>query len=227
MTIEPIAILHSPLEGKFGVPRQSGLAASLECEVELLPPYRREEALRGLEGFDYIWLIWEFSLNGKGEETDEKAGVQLTVRPPRLGGNTRVGVFASRSPFRPNRLGLSSVKIAGIDGARGVIRILGADLADGTPIYDIKPYVPYSDAHPDARGGFTDSAEWKSLKVEFAPGVAEAAGRLGIGALTEILSQDPRPQYQDDPTREYGLSYAGRNVHFKVAGDLLTVIAVD
>ena len=222
MNIEPVAIFHSPVSGKFGVPRQSGLAESLKGEVELLPPYNREEALRGLEGFEYIWLIWEFSLNETSEEP------QLTVRPPRLGGNTRVGVFASRSPFRPNRLGLSSVKIGRIDAERGVISVLGADLADGTPIYDIKPYVPYADSHPDARGGFTDSAAWKPLKVEFAETVC--GGQLSqseLQALCEILSQDPRPQYQDDPQREYGLLFAGHNVRFKVADDVLTVISID
>ncbi|MBO4684821.1 MAG: tRNA (N6-threonylcarbamoyladenosine(37)-N6)-methyltransferase TrmO, partial [Desulfovibrio sp.] len=185
MNIEPVAVFHSPVQGKFGLPRQSGLAASLEGVVELLPPYNREEALRGLEGFDYVWLFWEFSLN----EDD----LHLTVRPPRLGGNTRVGVFASRSPFRPTRLGLSCVKIAGIDAGRGVIRVLGADLADGTPIYDIKPYVPYADSHPDARGGFTDSAAWQPLEVVFecdVPADWQAGGESGaahpVDALREI-----------------------------------------
>ena len=214
MEIKPVAILHSPIEGKFGVPRQSGLAEDLVCELELLPPYNREEALRGLEGFDYIWLIWEFSLNGEGES--------LTVRPPRLGGNARVGVFASRSPFRPNRLGLSSVKIQSIDTVHGVIRVLGADLADGTPVYDIKPYVPYADSHPDARGGFVDSASWKPLEVVFNCKVPD-----GWQALKQILSQDPRPQYQDDPEREYGLLFEGRNVRFRVSGKTLTVISID
>lgn len=216
------------------MPRQSGLAASLACELELLPPYNREEALRGLEGFDYIWLIWEFSLNAEGES--------LTVRPPRLGGNTRVGVFASRSPFRPNRLGLSCVKIDGIDADKGVIRVLGADLADGTPVYDIKPYLPYADSHPDARGGFTDTASWRPLRVQFLrppesfPASPEkVVGRKSSGlldkgqiaALAEILSQDPRPHYQDDPEREYGLLFEGRNVRFKVSGDTLTVISIE
>ena len=226
MNIEPVAVFHSPVQGKFGLPRQSGLAASLQGTVELLPPYKREEALRGLEGFDYVWLVWEFSLN----EDD----LHLTVRPPRLGGNTRVGVFASRSPFRPNRLGLSSVKIAGIDAGRGVIRILGADLADGTPIYDIKPYVPYADSHPDARGGFTDSAAWQPLQVVFecdVPAEWQAGGESGaahpIDALREILSQDPRPQYQDDPEREYGLLFEGRNVRFRVKGETLTVFSIE
>ena len=226
MTIEPVAVFHSPVQGKFGLPRQSGLAASLEGVVELLPPYNREEALRGLEGFDYVWLVWEFSLN----EDD----LHLTVRPPRLGGNTRVGVFASRSPFRPNRLGLSSVKIAGIDAGRGVIRVLGADLADGTPIYDIKPYVPYADSHPDARGGFTDSAAWQPLEVVFecdVPAKWQAGDESGaahpVDALREILSQDPRPQYQDDPEREYGLLFEGRNVRFRVKGETLTVFSIE
>lgn len=214
MEIKPVAILHSPIEGKFGVPRQSGLAESLVCELELLPPYNREEALRGLEGFDYIWLIWEFSLNGEGES--------LTVRPPRLGGNTRVGVFASRSPFRPNRLGLSSVKIAGIDAAKGTIRVLGADLADGTPVYDIKPYVPYADSHPEARGGFVDSASWKPLEVIFNCEVP-----VDREALSQLLSQDPRPQYQNDPERIYGLLYAGHNVRFRISGNNLTVLSIE
>ena len=230
MTIEPVAVFHSPVQGKFGLPRQSGLAASLEGVVELLPPYNREEALRGLEGFDYVWLVWEFSLNESGTAVT----VPLTVRPPRLGGNTRVGVFASRSPFRPNRLGLSSVKIAGIDAGRGVIRVLGADLADGTPIYDIKPYVPYADSHPDARGGFTDSAAWQPLEVVFecdVPAEWQAGGESvaahPVDALREILSQDPRPQYQDDPEREYGLLFEGRNVRFRVKGETLTVFSIE
>ena len=241
MTIEPVAVFHSPVQGKFGLPRQSGLAASLEGVVELLPPYNREEALRGLDGFDYVWLLWEFSLNEAGSrgadsaaEARTAATIPLTVRPPRLGGNTRVGVFASRSPFRPNRLGLSSVKIAGIDAGRGVIRVLGADLADGTPIYDIKPYVPYADSHPDARGGFTDTAAWQPLEVVFECEVpeewqagGESVAAHPIDALREILSQDPRPQYQDDPEREYGLLFEGRNVRFRVKGETLTVFSIE
>ena len=220
MNIAPIAYFHSPVSGKFGLPRQSGLAASLEGEVELLPPFNREEALRGLDGFDYLWLIWEFSLNDTGDTSS-----QLTVRPPRLGGNVRVGVFASRSPFRPNRLGLSCIRIAGIDAGRGVIRVLGADLADGTPIFDIKPYVPYADSHPEARGGFTDSKDWKPLKVEFPEAVLQAGfTQTELEALREMLAQDPRPQYQDDTHREYGLTFKGRNVRFRVADGVLTVL---
>ncbi len=183
--------------------------------MRLEAPYKRPEALRGLEGFDHIWLIWGFSLNPPAEG--------LTVRPPRLGGNQRVGVFASRSPFRPNGLGLSCVEMSAIDSENGIIHVKGADLADGTPIYDIKPYVPYTDAHPGARAGFVDAEAWKPLKVVFSctPGLSETE----VAALEEILAQDPRPQYQDDPSREYGLLFVGHNVRFKVDGDTLTVLS--
>ena len=253
MEISPIAEFRGQVSGKFGVPRQSGLAPSLEGEVQLLPPYNRAEALRGLEGFERIWLIWGFSLNrGNGTESPS-----LTVRPPRLGGNSRVGVFASRSPFRPNGLGLSCVEIQSIDTERCIIRVLGADLADGTPIYDIKPYLPYADAYPGARAGFADSSDWKPLKVVFAgqastsgnfsqnsllsegqaggfpdnssqPGLTGLAGLTisQLKALEEILAQDPRPQYQDDPDREYGLTFAGRNIRFRVRDGVLTVFEV-
>ena len=266
MEISPIAEFRGQVSGKFGVPRQSGLAPSLEGEVQLLPPYNRAEALRGLEGFDRIWLIWGFSLNrGNGTESPS-----LTVRPPRLGGNNRVGVFASRSPFRPNGLGLSCVEIQSIDSERCIIRVLGADLADGTPIYDIKPYLPYADAYPGARAGFADSSDWKPLKVVFAaqasasgnfsqnsllsegqtdgfpgnssqpgptdgfPDNSSQQGLTGLAGLTisqlkaleEILAQDPRPQYQDDPDREYGLTFAGRNIRFRVRDGVLTVFEV-
>ncbi|MBR5736639.1 MAG: tRNA (N6-threonylcarbamoyladenosine(37)-N6)-methyltransferase TrmO [Bacteroidales bacterium] len=209
MEIRPIAFFKSPVTGKFGVPRQSGIAPDLRGEVRLVSPYDSPDALRGLEGFDYVWLVWEFSLNGPSEN--------LTVRPPRLGGNTRVGVFASRSPFRPNPIGLSSVKIESVDADKCVIHVLGADLADGTPIYDIKPYVAYTDSHPDARGGFVDGNEWTPLEV-IVP--QELAGRLSaddLNALKQLLACDPRPQYIDDPEREYGLTFGGRNVRFKVS----------
>ena len=223
MEINPIASFKSPISGKFGVPRQSGLAPSLEGEVHLLAPYKRPEALRGLEGFERIWLIWGFSLNPDSGS--------MTVRPPRLGGNERVGVFASRSPFRPNGLGLSCVKIAAVDAGQGIIRVLGADLADGTPIYDIKPYVPYTDSHPASSAGFVDASEWKRLKVIFAdallPDGKEAPFSEGqMRVLEEILAQDPRPQYQDDPSREYGLIFAGRNIRFRVEDNVLTVIGI-
>lgn len=221
MDITPVAIFHSSVKEKFGLPRQAGLAASLRGTVVLEPEYRTPEALRGLEGFDFLWLIWEFHLNR------EKASEGLTVRPPRLGGNERVGVFASRSPYRPNRLGLSSVRIESIDAAKGEIVVLGADLADGTPIYDIKPYVAYADCHPGVRSGFVDGKEWKPLQVvlpkEFFPCFAPSA----IDGLFEILAQDPRPQYQDDPERIYGLLYGDRNVKFRVADGVLTVVDVE
>ncbi len=221
MEIKPIAFFCSPLPEKFGLPRQAGLAGSLQGTVVLEPEYRSPDALRGLEGFDYLWLIWDFHLNR------ETASEGLTVRPPRLGGNERIGVFASRSPYRPNRLGLSSVRIESVDAARGEIHVLGADLADGTPIYDIKPYVAYADSHPGARSGFVDGKEWKPLQVslprEFFPCFMPDA----IDGLFEILAQDPRPQYQDDPERIYGLLFEGRNVKFRVADGVVTVVGVD
>ena len=195
MTIEQIATFSSPVEGKFGLPRQAGLAPSLKGSVRLIGGFARPEALRGLEGFDYIWLLWRFNLNRESRESS------LTVRPPRLGGNERVGVFASRSPYRPNPIGLSCVRVESIDFEHCIINVLGADLADGTPIYDIKPYVAYADSHPEARCGFVDRDE-----------------------LLSILAQDPRPQYQNDPEKTYGMVFSGRNVRFKVEGSILTVL---
>lgn len=217
MEIKPVATFLSPLPEKFGIPRQAGLAPSLTGRVVLEPRYRAPEALRGLDGFDYIWLIWEFSLNRKEAEG-------LTVRPPRLGGNERIGVFASRSPFRPNGLGLSSVKIESIDFEKGEIEVSGADLADGTPIYDIKPYVEYADSHAGVRSGFVDREEWAPLKVNIPDSIASALPSGDLLALREILSQDPRPQYQNDPDRIYGLTFSGRDIHFKVCDDTLSVI---
>jgi tRNA-Thr(GGU) m(6)t(6)A37 methyltransferase TsaA len=218
MEIRPIAFFKSPVSGKFGVPRQSGIAASLKGEVRLVAPYDNPDALRGLEGFDYVWLIWEFSLNGPSEN--------LTVRPPRLGGNERVGVFASRSPFRPNPLGLSCVKIDSVDAGNGIIHVLGADLADGTPIYDIKPYVAYADSHPDARGGFVDGNAWKPLEAVVPDTLAEELTKEELEQLKQILSFDPRPQYIEDPDREYGLYFASRNVRFRVSDGVATVIGI-
>ena len=221
MDIKPIAIYHCPLPEKFGLPRQAGLAASLRGTVVLEPDFRAPEALRGLDGFDYLWLIWGFHLNR------EDAAEGLTVRPPRLGGNERVGVFASRSPYRPNRLGLSSVRVESVDAAKGEIRVLGADLADGTPSYDIKPYVAYADSHPGVRSGFVDGHEWKPLDVRLPKEFFPYFSPDHIDGLFEILAQDPRPQYQDDPERIYGLLYEGRNIKFKVADGVLTVVAVE
>jgi tRNA-Thr(GGU) m(6)t(6)A37 methyltransferase TsaA len=221
MNIKPVAIFHCPLPEKFGLPRQAGLAETLPGTVVLEPEFRTPEALRGLDGFDYLWLIWGFHLNR------ETASEGLTVRPPRLGGNERVGVFASRSPYRPNPLGLSSVRIERIDAAAGEIHVLGADLADGTPIYDIKPYVEYADSHRGVRSGFVDGHEWKRLEVVLPRSVFHQLDADSVDALLEILAQDPRPQYQDDPERIYGLRYGDRNVRFKVEGDILTVVAVE
>ena len=227
MEIKPIAYFRSPFSGKFGVPRQAGLAPDLRGSVVFEPGFRSAEALRGLEGFDYIWLIWEFS-------TGKAAGTfQATVRPPRLGGNRRVGVFASRSPFRPNPLGLSSVRLESIDyEAKGpdgkpigpVINVLGADLMDGTPIYDIKPYVEYADSHPGVHSGFVDGTSWEPLEVVFHEGLESQVS--DIDTLREVLSLDPRPHYQDDPSKEYGMSFAGKEVRFKVEGRVLSVISV-
>lgn len=205
MTIEPVAYFRSPFKEKFGVPRQSGLAPDLPGEVRFVPPYDAPDALRGLEGFDYCWLIWGFSLNP--EDT-----FHATVRPPRLGGNGRVGVFASRSPFRPNRLGLSCVRIESVE--QGLIRVCGADLADGTPVYDVKPYVTYADSHPYAASGFVDNTGWEPLPVDI-PDSVKLPEEIE-SALVQVLAQDPRPQYQNDPDRIYGLSFGGYEVKFCV-----------
>ena len=225
MFIEPIAHFHCPLGSKFGIPRQSGLATELHGEIVFTPPYRHEEAVRGLEAFDYLWLIWEFSANPKD---DLQWGRKLTVRPPRLGGNERVGVFASRSPFRPNRLGLSCVYINKVEMSNifgPVIHVLGADLMDGTPIYDIKPYVAYTDSHADARCGFVDDVEWQTLQVEIPAEVASAFTDEELGGLRQVLAQDPRPQYHHDD-RINGMRYAGRDVHFQVSDGILSVLDV-
>lgn len=225
MNIEPVAFFHSPLTSKFGIPRQSGLAPTLEGRIVFTPEYRHAEAVRGLEQFDYLWLIWEFSDN-RGKRR-EKRGENLTVRPPRLGGNERVGVFASRSPFRPNHLGLSCVHINKIEvsATEGpVIYVTGADLMDGTPIYDAKPYVAYADAHPEARSGFVDQHQWEPLRVEVPAEVASLFTADEEAALKEVLAQDPRPRYHDDPERVYGMPYAGRDVKFRIVDGVVLVI---
>ena len=221
MNIHPVAYFHSPLTSKFGIPRQSGLAEELVGTIVLEPEYRREEAVRGLEAFDYLWLIWEFSAN-----PHEQQG--LTVRPPRLGGNERVGVFASRSPFRPNRLGLSCVRIDKVEiGENGpVIHVRGADLMDGTPIYDIKPYVAYADSHPEARSGFVDKKVWTPLLVEIPQTLSKHFTENELAALKQVLSQDPRPRYHDDAERIYGMPFAGWDVRFRVADGVVTVVEV-
>ena len=222
MNIEPIAFFHSPLTSKFGIPRQSGLAPAVPGRIVFIPDYRHQEAIRGLEAFDYLWIIWEFSVQSSTAST-----AKLTVRPPRLGGNERIGVFASRSPFRPNRLGLSCVHINKVElnGDEGpVIHVTGADLMDGTPIYDIKPYVTYADSHPEARSGFVDEREWQPLKVEIPDQVARLFDADELRGLQEVLAQDPRPQYHDDPQRIYGMPFGGHDVKFRVDGDTVYVV---
>ena len=223
-SIRPVAHFRSPLTSKFGIPRQSGLATGLRGQVVMEPPFDHPDALRGLADFDYAWLIWGFSANRKAAADNGLEGVALTVRPPRLGGNRRMGVFATRSPFRPNGLGLSCVRIERVE--TGVVHVLGADLMDGTPIYDIKPYVPYADAHPEARGGFTDQTEWQPLQVCFPDELRARFSPADQRALIEILSQDPRPRYHDDPSRIYGMPFGGCDVRFRVADGLLTVVEI-
>ena len=218
--IRPIARYYGDLGEKFGVPRQAGVVEELEGSVIFEPQYRDPEALRGIEGFDRLWLIWQFSENLRDREDWSP-----TVRPPRLGGNTRMGVFATRSPFRPNALGLSCVRLLGIEQDREkgtVLRIGGADLVSGTPIFDIKPYIPYADAHPEARSGFAPDAGAK-LTVEFPPALEALVPAQKRRALRGVLANDPRPRYQNDPERVYGLNFAGQNVKFTVEGDRLTV----
>lgn len=213
-----IARISTPFKTKFGIPRQSGVTPDVKGEIMFEPDYREIEAVRGLEGFSHIWLIWCFS-----ESVSDKWSP--TVRPPRLGGNVRMGVFATRSPFRPNPIGLSSVVLERIeytDDRGPVLHVRGADLMDGTPIFDIKPYVAYADSHPDASGGFTDMAEFKKLCVELGDGVTPPLSE----GLIEVLENDPRPRYHDDPERVYGMEYDGREVKFRVRGDTLTVIEI-
>lgn len=218
-----IARIRTELPEKFGVPRQSGLVPQLRGRVIFEPEYRNPDAVRGLEDFSHIWLIWQFS-------RAVREGWSPTVRPPRLGGNRRMGVFATRSPFRPNALGLSSVRLdrVELDPALGpVLHVSGADLMDGTPIFDIKPYLPYTDSHPQAAGGFTDGLAHAPLTVACDPALLEHIPADSREGLLGVLAGDPRPRYQEDPQRIYGLSFAGRNVKFTVDGDRLTVIAVE
>ena len=225
MNLTPIAYIRTEFSEKFGVPRQSGLAGSLRGTIVFEPEYRNADALRGLEGFSHLWLIWEFSAN------TDRGEWQPTVRPPRLGGNERMGVFATRSPFRPNPLGLSCVEIEGIvlDTSEGpVIHVRGADLMSGTPIYDIKPYVKYADCRPHAVCGYVDELKERTLKVTIPSDVAaNVADKSVFEALVETLSLDPRPSYHDDPERIYGLSFAGMNVRFKVFLRNLIVVSID
>lgn len=215
-----IAHIRSDFPEKFGIPRQSGLAPN-RSRIVFEPEYRDREALRGIEGYDYLWLIWEFSEAVRDTWSP-------TVRPPRLGGNTRMGVFATRSPFRPNPIGLSSVKLIGIEetGDGCVLVVEGADLMDKTPIYDIKPYIPYADAHPDARGGFSDPVRERSLSVEIPETLLSEIPEDKREALKAVLSQDPRPSYQNDPGRIYGMSFGGMEIKFRVEENTLSVLSV-
>ena len=231
MEITPIAHIRTEFPEKFGIPRQSGLASGLHGKIVFEPKYRNPDSLRGLSDFSYIWIIWEFSANRRGSVPAFQSDWQPTVRPPRLGGNEHMGVFATRSPFRPNPLGLSCVELERIDldGPDGpVIYVKGADLMDGTPIYDIKPYVKYADSRPHAECGFVDRLDERSLKVIIPSECTEnLADKTILPALVEVLSLDPRPSYHDDPDRTYGLSFAGCKVRFKVADGVLTVVEIN
>ncbi|MBQ3889612.1 MAG: tRNA (N6-threonylcarbamoyladenosine(37)-N6)-methyltransferase TrmO [Clostridia bacterium] len=223
MTIEPIAVLRGDFKTKFGVPRQSGLAPALTAKVVFAPEYRDPNALRGLEGFSHLWLIWGFSENPRPEKWSP------TVRPPRLGGNERLGVFATRSPNRPNPIGLSCVKLLKIEetATEGTVLVVGgADLVDGTPIYDVKPYVPYADRVEDATGGFTDDRAFDRLTVRIPVDLENRLPAALRDPLCEALALDPRPSYQDDPERVYGLRFGDYDVKFTVSGDVLTVTDV-
>lgn len=220
MEIEPIAFFRSPFATKFGIPKQSGLVENLHGTIEFVPKYRNADALRGMDEFDYLWLVWGFSAN-------RHAATSPVVRPPLLGGNAKMGVFATRSPFRPNRLGLSSVRISGIELAtpRGpLVHVLGADLMDGTPIYDIKPYVAYADCHIGARSGFVDRHAIRHLRVVVPDSVASLFGAEELASLRKVLALDPRPQYQDNPDKIYGMMYSGIDVKFRVSEGVLTVL---
>ena len=217
-----IAHIHSDFPTKFGIPRQSGLIHELKAAVVFEPEYRNPDALRGLEGYTHIWLIWQFS------ET-ARQGWSPTVRPPRLGGNTRMGVFASRSPFRPNPVGLSSVRLERIELQSPFgpfLHVAGADLMDNTPIYDIKPYLPYVDSHPDAAGGFALQSHEGFLQVNVPSGLLERIPPDRRDALLAVLAQDPRPAYQNTPDRVYGMEYAGFEIRFTVSGHTLTVCEI-
>ena len=222
VSIRVIARMKSDFPTKFGIPRQSGLVDELRSTIIFEPEYRNPDALRGIEEFSYIWLIWQFSEAVRQDWSP-------TVRPPRLGGNTRMGVFATRSPFRPNNLGLSSVKLLGVEHTKEygtVLHVAGADLMDGTPIFDIKPYIPYGDSHPNASGGFTDQANDFLLDVNFPENLLGIIPSEKQAATIGVLSHDPRPSYQNQSDRIYGLTFSGFDIRFKVNGKNLTVLDV-
>lgn len=221
--VKVIARIHTDLPEKFGVPRQSGLIPELQGRIVFEPEFRNVDAVRGLEGYSHLWLIWQFSKAVRDTWSP-------TVRPPRLGGNQRMGVFATRSPFRPNAIGLSSVALEKVEHhpqLGPVLHVRGADLMDGTPIFDIKPYLSYADSHPEATGGFTDGLERHLLTVDCPAQLLEKIPEENREALLAVLRNDPRPRYQDDPERVYGLAFGGKNVKFRVAGEKLTVMDVE
>ena len=223
ISINVIARMHSDFATKFGIPRQSGLVEELRSTIVFEPEYRNNDALRGIEDFSHLWIIWQFS-------EAVRQGWSPTVRPPRLGGNTRMGVFATRSPFRPNNLGLSCIRLLDVEHTEKygtVLHVGGADLMDGTPIFDIKPYIPYSDCKPDASGGFTDQAADFLLTVDFPAELLKKLPEQKREAAIGVLSHDPRPSYQKNEERVYGLTFAGFNIRFMVRDKLLTVLAVE
>lgn len=218
-----IAHIQTDFPTKFGIPRQSGLVKELEGRIVFTPPYRNPDAVRGLEGFSHIWLIWQFS-------ESVREGWSATVRPPRLGGNVRMGVFATRSPFRPNPIGLSSVRLLGVEQSAElgpVLCVAGADLMNGTPIFDIKPYIPLSDCHPEATGGFSPQDNAPLLEVDFPESLLSQIPERARSALMGVLAQDPRPAYQKDPNRRYGVPFAGYDVRFTVEDSVLRVVEVE
>ena len=220
--MDVIAVMHSDFPTKFGIPRQSGLAEALQSTIVFEPAYRNPEALRGIEGFSHLWILWQFSQAVRQDWSP-------TVRPPRLGGNTRMGVFATRSPFRPNAIGLSCVRLLSVEHTQDmgtVLHIGGADLMDGTPILDIKPYIPYCDAHPEAMGGFTQDAGDYLLEVDFPENLKQRLPAEKQEAICQVLSHDPRPSYQKDSDRVYGLSFAGHDIRFTVKDKVLMVVDV-
>lgn len=222
ISMDVIAVMHSDFPTKFGIPRQSGLAEALQSTIVFEPAYRNPEALRGIEGFSHLWILWQFSQAVRQDWSP-------TVRPPRLGGNTRMGVFATRSPFRPNAIGLSCVRLLSVEHTQDmgtVLHIGGADLMDGTPILDIKPYIPYCDAHPEAMGGFTQDAGDYLLEVDFPENLKQRLPAEKQEAICQVLSHDPRPSYQMDSDRVYGLSFAGFDIRFTVKDTVLTVVDV-
>lgn len=222
LTIKPIARIRTDFPTKFGIPRQSGVVKELKGRIVFEPEYRNEDMLRGIEGFTHLWLIWMFSENVRSKWTP-------TVRPPILGGNTRIGVLATRSPFRPNPLGLSCVEFAGVERRADegtVLLVRGADLMDGTPIFDIKPYLAYVDSHPEATEGFR-TVGWSMLSVDFPPELLELVPAEDRDALLSVLANDPRPSYHNDPERIYGMSFGSREIKFRVADDILRVTAVE